>query len=350
MFDFFKVFKENSLIFLVLFIFLCLISVPNVIFSNERSYEQTRVDVLASYVHSFDYDYSANLVPNEIYQNVSVLKPGDGLVYESVVESIDVFLSYSFDVDVPVDFSVNYYFVELLVTDSWGFELNRSESQRVFDETFEVVLPVLDKEWIEAKKNELEDETGSYFPYYSVVYSPVFDVSFVSEFGRVEESFNPELEVALMRSDGGRIYSILNLTRQESGEVVDERIVWNLDVMAQQFLSFVLLVFSSCGLVIAFVVYYRQPKEVGDGFVLSRKKWDKLRKSNSDLFFEAEKSVSVDDKNYCVVAFASLEELIRFSEVVDKPIMFLGDFESREFYVIDKDTKYLFKNGVAEKE
>ena len=341
-----KLRNQKDVIFLAVFLILTLIAVPTFLIINNNSLEQTNTKILVNHVDSAAYDYLVHLKPNDVYQNKTTLNPGEGYIYESIVDSIDFSLYYCCEVDVPANFSAKYYVIQSLETESWTHELSRTNEIFTEEKSFPVTLPSLNKEILDQKKRDVEYETGLFAPYYSLVISPFFDVSIETEFGLIQYVYNPKLDVELEMTNDGRILSISNLTQQEIGHVTEDTEIINSSIMIQQFLSFVLLIFASCGLCIALVKYLSRPKTVEDNYLISKKEWDKIRKKQPNLFYEAEKPSTTDDK-YDIVEFATLTELIRLSEVTDKPITYLGDFATREFFVIDKEIKYLFKNGLS---
>ena len=336
--------KKMTSIFIVLFLILTIISVPVLLITHQEDYEKTEVTTLANYVTKADFDYKAYLLSNEVYQNQTILKPEEGNIYESIVDHIVPFLYFSFNIDIPSTISITYSLDQKLETDSWKIELVTTEPQSTSEKQIEVNLPSFKKEEIETKKKEIEDEIGSYSSDYSVVYSTSFNIVAKTEFGSIQETFSPQLNITLTNTPDGKIFAIENLNQEHQGQLSKESIVWDSDIMAHQFLSFILAIFSASGLAISSLRFIKQPHETEPKYLITQKKWKKLVKSYPNLFFEAKKSKTLSNKKYSTVNLKSLEELIRLAETADKPIMYSGNLLEREFFLIDQDCKYVFTN------
>ena len=339
-----KKLRRNKIpIFLTVFLILTLVSVATVYVVYQQNVWQSETTVLAIYDDSADYSYVVHLLPNSIYQNRTVLLYNE-VIYASVVDDIALTLDFSFDMDVPSTVSVDYSLTQTMNTSTLEYEFLSTSPVTFNDSEVEVVLPSLNIRQIEDLKEQMEIEQGLFSPYYSVVVSPLFSVTAVTDLGTAEATFNPKLILSLESSDQGNIFSFEGLNQQEPGEFSKTELVADRDVLNQQLMSLFFLVISVVGLSLSVFSYIRIPRPDDADYVISERKWRKLVEDYPNLFYHAEKIIAGGLSQSKVVNVASIEDLMRLAESADNPVMYVGRIENRRFILIDRDTLYQFQN------
>ncbi len=162
-------------ILLSLFALLSLFSIMALFSTHQLPTEREIVTPLYNYEQVGTYDYTANLKSNSIYDNRTTLKPGEGILYTQITESIDTFFDYTFQGDHNANITITHNIEVSLESTHWKKSIyttpvktqnyTGTTAQFSTDYTFRI-------DSIETLRNRLEVETRTGAPNYNVTVSP----------------------------------------------------------------------------------------------------------------------------------------------------------------------------------
>ena len=162
-------------ILLSLFALLTFFSILALYSTHQIPTEREIVTPLYTYEQVGTYDYTANLKPNTIYDNRTTLKPGQGILYTEITESIDTFLNYTFQGDHNATITITHGIDVSLESPFWRKNIytipvetrNYTGTTARFLTNFTFCI-----ESVEALKEALERDTRTGVPDYNVTITP----------------------------------------------------------------------------------------------------------------------------------------------------------------------------------
>lgn len=167
--------RGKATILLSLFALLSLFSVLTLYSTHQLPTEREIVTPLYTYEQVGTYDYTARLTPNTIYDNRTTLKPGEGILYKQIVDSIDTFFTYTFQGNRPANITITYSIDASLESPQWSKSIytipvktqDYTGTTAEFSTNFDFNI-----DSIEALKERLEAETRKGAPGYNVTIRP----------------------------------------------------------------------------------------------------------------------------------------------------------------------------------
>ena len=324
--------------------FLMIIFVVAVIGSGISSYYVYQVpnvkkedQVVFTYLHVGDYNYTAKLTPN-LYYNKTTLRAGEGRLFTSITKEVDINFVYNFTTSLkPEELSINHGLdIRLESPKRWNKTLSSSEMNKIFwindglDFSMRINTTSLEK-----YMNLIDEEVGVRSTDYYVFISPRISVNALINSRKLNDIFTPTLKISyLSATNEGSYISIDDLHQNKFGNIVETkntRLEW---VDNQRYLSIALFTASIIVMSLSAYMYIKtRPKD-------TRSKV--LEKITSKYKEGIVNSQQVPTEMARSMEFESFEDLYKVSELMSRPIIHYKDKNQHIFYVIDDSTKYHF--------
>ena len=289
-----------------------------------------------SYTQNGMFDFTVNLKNNSVYNKTSI-KPGQGTIFKSIVDDINGSFIYSYRGDEAAETTGEYYLTAQLKTDLWEKNyviISRSNfSSNKKTAGFNFVFPV-NVTFYEAIIAEIDKEIGIKAKNPTLNIKCNIVVSSQTSKGYIYDSFSPSINVSLGTSIiefGGDLsqYDASSITREEKvflQGVIDNRNTWfALSILFTAILIGFLLVTD----------------DVAEKYDKTEKLVNKIKKKYGEWIVEVEKlpERAIGSE---IINVKSLEDLIKTSEELGKPVVYSTTDGEHTFQVFDDDIHYTY--------
>ncbi len=304
--------------------------------------ERQVITTLAAYEHRAVYRYLAHLKPNYLY-NRTILVPGEGLLYLRITKYLTINMSYLFLISRSSDIHLNCSVTMILESPAgWSKVLEERQVEPINVRGNEasvrlnfVIRPGAYWNIIEV----IEQETGTSSSEYWIKIVPRIHVVADTGVGIVNETFIPTLSIGLrLRTDKGDIIVLEGLSNARKGSLTKTVIVMQKGLLKQRYFAYASTVSLASGLIASLVLYFKSRPKVTP---LART----LRSLKGILAKISEEPIHM--YNYTLVKVSSVEDLIKISDNLAKPILMSRIAEEGKemlaLYVIDGTTKYQYQ-------
>ncbi len=350
----FRLTRSGLIILLAFFMLLSLTAIIGVSSAHSLPVEEENVITLSTYQHVGEYDYIAELKPNEIYDNQSTLSPGEGKLYINIVENLAITFHYTFSCDQPASITTEYSVgMDLESPGKWIKHLTMGPQNSVssngerleFSTELFITVP-----WFEELKAIIDDETGTASFTYNLRVKPEIHTVAETDMGAIDESLVPELVMNFnYGNDEGDQIVMSDLENNIPGAIQRTETTYHGDVLAYRGIFYVVSAVAFMGLI-----------GTAWGFMRTRSKSpEKLVEKIIEPFKEAVVEVAEEPsykKQRTTIAMKSLEDLVSLAEGLSKPVLYLKkpphipDAEQMHtFYVLDDMTKYEYSFKLSDK-
>ena len=333
-------------ILLSLFALLSLFSILTLYSTHQLSTEQEIITPLYTYEEVGTYDYTANLKPNTIYDNRATLKPGQGILYKQITESIDTFFNYTFQGDRPANITITYSIDVSLESPHWRKSIytipektrNYTGTTAQFSTNF-----TFNVDSIEALKETLEVETRTGVPDYNVTIRPEILTTAKTEVD------NQTLTITLTPFIPTLAYtfrydhiSTSSLEHTRPGARTHTESIYLAWVMNQRYASYGFSVASFAGLAVTSWVFTKtRPRALKPA-----KPIEEIISPFREVIAESAGEPSYKGQT-AIITMKSLEDLVKVADWLGKPVLSYQKPKSsksakstRVFYVLDGTTRY----------
>ena len=277
---------------------------------------ELRKKVLASYSHSALYEYVVFLKPNFIY-NTTELKSSEKPIYLRITDYLRLYFKYTFSIDRPSNTSVKYSIIVYLESPvGWSKLVDVVESGVVnsgrgvvrINSTFEVHP---DAYW--KLIDIIERETGTSSRSYTIKIVPRIEVFSLIDGRELKEVFTPTLTInMILGGPKGDVITLEGLEHERKDRLIERYYVRREDILFNRKLSYTLLaVFLPMLGFSTFGILKERPKV--------KPAPEKKLASVEDLVVEASKEIVIP--SIATVEVASIEDLIKISDIMGKPIV-----------------------------
>ncbi|MEM4652929.1 MAG: DUF5305 family protein [Candidatus Nezhaarchaeales archaeon] len=327
-----------TIVFSVLLLF-SLVYLYNV---HQQPTLERKIVSIASYVHRAMYDYVAELKPNIIY-NKTVLRPGEGVLYTTLTNKINVSFIYTFSSNPPpeaVNVAMRGLTAKIESPDKWTKVLQKEELIELLNLRGSVNFTLeVDCLLLKQIVNAIDKELGVYSSSYNLLIAPEVLVNARIAGRSVSEVYTPQLTVTFKASaDRGGYISLEGLEQTQSREIKDVIEVSHPEVENQRILSYVATTLATVGLATSMLIHYRvkrhEKKELVDV------KLSRVMREHRDVMVEA---LTSSPEVHVTIEVRSLEDLVKVAEILAKPILKAIEDEKQVFYVVDGSIKYQCK-------
>lgn len=329
-----KLYRVLSIIFAILTV----ASIVGVYYTRQLPLYENRTTTLCTYLHRGTYDYVASLLPNIIY-NLTKLGPGEGTLYASIVEKIDLEFAYSFtSTPRPSNITViRGLTIELESPDKWNRTLTEDEARELLQlEGSEVIKMSINETKIRPIIERIEEETGLRSTSYNLNVRPEIHIEAIMATRRIEETFIPELEISFITGgEKGNYIEISELRHSGPWKITENSQIHLQWVEKQRNTSYLAISTTSIALAASVYQYIMMRPEIPPS-----RKIEKLISQHKELITEStqeppETSIKID--------METLEDLAKTAEIIARPIIHTKKGNHHIFYIMDEDKKYEYR-------
>ncbi len=318
------------------------------LFSAVTAYELSQQPItkketnnLLTYSQTGNYNYKAYLKNNTVYSGKEYLLPGEGNLFRKLVDNITGSFSYNFYISNSSKISGSYNFLATIKTSEWSktytlintknFNLTNSTTYS-FTENFPI-----NYSYYEEKITEITNETGVGVQNAELIIKCNLKINARNENANIYKTFTPAINVTLRKqtidiSDTSTFRSTGSKTEQKTINLPDikkEKNMWT--NLTYAFLGVTLVVFA---------VTKTEKKPISK----LQRKVRNIKKKYREYIIEIDEPLTPEGVEY--VHIKSMDDLIRLSEEMGKPIFFydnpIESTEKYEFFVLEEYTYYVF--------
>ena len=319
-------------ILLGFFILLTFISILILAITHQTPIEAKQIITLCTYRSEAVYDYTAILKPNLIYNNKTLLRPGEGPIYTKITKEVNLTLTYDFEASLQAQTEITYSLKASLKTSAWTYPLYSIPPTKTSHTPITIKLNPINKAELDTIKNKLDSETGVTSTQYVVEISPTFFVKANTSEGIINQVFNPVLTVKFTKTEQGEVILIEDLIQTRSGAIRRTETDILEDVINQRYASYALSAASTVGLAVSTFLYVRRrPLESPE------RKLEKMLSPYKDFVIETvQHSLPRESK---IVNVDSIKDIGKTSEILAKPILLIRK-PKPTLMVIDQNVIY----------
>jgi hypothetical protein len=322
---------REVLILLLLFIVLTLVSIATAYAVHQNDLFKEITHTLCTYTSTAEYNYTATLDPNVVYNNRTTLKPNEGTLYTKIVKQIELTLKYNFYSTLPAETSIAHSLTETLRTEDWEYELDARAETETHQTRIQITISPVDRSSLQAIKSAIESETGTSVSTYSLQITPTFTIEANTTAGPIHQVFTPTLTISFQRD----VITIEDLHQTKSGEIIESEIVAHHEVIGQRITSYIFVAVSIIGLSLSTYFYVKAKPE-------TRKiPLDKLLAPHKGLTIEAREPLELPSEAIVIIV-ETIVELVRAAEILAKPIILTKKPEP-SLVIIDQNTIYQYR-------
>ena len=338
MYKFQKLKPQITKVLPLLFAALTVISAVNVYNTHKLPLYITQSITLLTYKHTGTFNYTAVLKPNIIY-NKTTLKPGEGILYDAIVNQINLTYSYAFD-SFPKPISVSTdpkTTIQLESPEKWTRTLTDDEAKNLLQiKGSEKLNMLINHTKIQDVVDQIDKETGIRSSSYNLKILSTIRIKAETQSRPVEDVFTQELAVAFISGgEKGNYISIEDMQKTESDKITQEKEIYVVEVEGRRRDSYLFIALSSIALGFTTFLYIQgRPKAP------PKRTIKKIIDPYKDLITETTETPLKTEKT---INMKSLEDLAKIAEILARPIIHATEAEHHIFYIIDNETKYQYK-------
>ena len=338
--------RISLIIFLGICISLFLISSTLYYISASKAKETIREIGVFTGKEEARYNYLARLKPNTIY-NVTIIKNSEN-VYTRLLQNISVNFRYSSSFDTPGNITIDYYYIiELVSSGKWVKTIYRGPKNNLTsygqDASISMEIEIDPREYFAIAK-EISMETGTAQGKIILRILPVINLEFTDEnANKLKNNMEPMFQVTFAKdSEKGEI-TIFEGFRYERETPVYKKTVETNDRANRYALLYIsFMVFSLGGV---FSTGYLYKKSFGLPRITRKfgaSHLEKIFRENEDLIVKSKDNLNALGRASKLIRVASISDMVRVSEILDKPIMYYAGFNEHIFAIVDGEVVYQY--------
>ena len=333
--------NRKTIITICLAIFLAIFSISTSLYyiNTFRSSENIRKIYIFSGVEKADYQYTANLIPNNIYNKTQIVD--DEFVYTRLVKNISIDFNYNASFDKIGNISVEYsYYINLISPNKWTKVVYESKVSKLDINGSYINIPMhfnIEPDKYFSMVKEIVSETGASYGKILIKIVPSIKLSFVdNELNTLKDVMIPKFQMTFTRNtEKGDIISFDGFKYGKKIPVYRNVVESNGENPAYIYLNLGAMIFSLGGVISTGYFYSRS-----FGISLFRRKRSLLAsihrfiKENEDIIIKTDDNISPINGEYTIVSLLSKDDLIRLSEILDKPVMYFNNNDGKHVFTI----------------
>lgn len=291
-----------------------------------------------SYMQRASFDYTATLQNNTVY-GTTTLRPGQGVLFKRIVDSIDASLSYSVQVPKSLSIEGTYGIQARLVTSYWEKQYTivpvTTYATTSNENAFTARFPI-DVHQYESIVQSINSETGVNAADPKLIIQSTITMRMQNEGKLIAESFRPSLTIPLNKNT---IEFSNNLTQTQRGVQMKTIEVENQDVGEQQ-TNWSAATIVLLGGTIAFPLLVNRGSDSVSELEKTKKK---LLKKYGEFIVQVQHKPDVIGAKS--IAISSMDDLVKVSEELGKPVLYKNpnDNDEHSFYVVDNNMVYYYQ-------
>jgi len=322
------------------------------VYSFSRPTSETNTIIVSTYTQNAEYSYTAELLPNLIYNNKTTLHPGEGLLYLSILRQVTVTFHYSFNcTPKPNATDISYRVItEIESPAKWIRELSPEEAEQILALTNTLNFSFcINTTGIQNFVAKIDAETGTLSTNIKVNIKPEINVTAMLPSGEnITDSLFPGLSIIFLQDPTKGNYLLItkyveglpaavqsettpDLTYSSTQYEIKYEIIDFPEVKQQRAIFLSSTILTATLTVILFGYYFvHRPKY---------QNIQKMIKPYRDLIIE---STEPPMKTRKKVSVPSLDELVKAAEILATPIIHTVQEKKHIFYLINENIKYEF--------
>ena len=339
----------------ILFALLSIISVYSIYYTYQLPTEEYATFPLCTYQHTGQYDYTAKINPNLLY-NQTILRPGEGTLYTKIIDYINLTFTYTFTSSHPTNItSIEYKTsAELESPGKWTKPFTATEMPDIFQLTSAVnctqqkasTTLFLNYTQIDGLVGTIDGQIGtSKSSKYNLMIKP--DIYITTDITVAEgdvrtiyESFAPSITIEFGEGAPSHI-SIGDLRHVRSDSLTGAHHIFHQSVVNWRIAS-LLATAITIPLLTATTWVYLKTKPPSPA-----KPIKKIIGPHKELIAE---TTQKPPEATTTINIKTLEDLAKISEALIKPILHSTSPTTNGqtihiFYIMDNNTKYQFKTA-----
>jgi len=290
-----------------------------------------------NYTSSSQFDYITKLKNNTVY-NKTYLHPNEGIIFKQIVENISGIHHYRFQINKTSTITISYSLSALIKTELWTKTFTLIPSKTIiqngtvnaFTETFPI-----DYKFFDSVLTNINDEIGITAPNPILLIRASITVSAKNAEYEIYESYTPEITMSLNQKtiDFSEI-----LSTTQSGSRTRLISIDNPGVIEARSNSFL----SSIGFMIIIIIFTLFTKIESSNQSIIDKKIKKIRKKYGEYIVDLDEISSSLYKDQKKISVKNIEDLVKISEEIGKPIFRFFKENKHIFYVNDEHIFYTY--------
>ena len=331
--------RRNALIFAAIFGVLSAIALAAALYYFSVPAEAEVVTDLWSYRSKANYDVVAYLKSNNFY-NKTTLRPEEGTLYSRIIDRLNIVFSYGFESNKPISGSVDYFVSIVIRTPAWEKVLETTSlktvpldaASRGFKEQYIVVI---DDYWNVVRA--FDKEIGTNTNEFNITYQYFVNVKAQSGSDKINGKMAPSIDISVKpRSSEGDIIALGRRDYTYPGSVEKRetvQIVSIFGIYRYQYRYLAIGGFIVASSAFAFFIW---------SYV---KMTPKKEKPITDLIrpykeVVAEAMEPIRRRGEIVITMNNLEDLVKVSDNLAKPILHTRNGKTHTFYLYDGPNRY----------
>ena len=329
---------------LALFAALTLISIFTIYYTHTLPTEEQTTTPLCTYTHIATYNYTAKLIPNQLY-NQTTLGPGEGTLYMRIIDHINLTLNYQFTCTTNYNITSTQYntTIQLESPQKWTKTFTTTDLQEIFylninTQNSSITL-LLNTTKIDDIVRVIGIQTGTTSTTYNLKIKPQIQTTAQTNAGNINEVFTPTLTVEFKKETlEGNIILIQNLQQTKPGQITQTQTTPLPWVTTQRYTSYAFTATTTSGLTLTTTLYLKtKPTKP------RKKPLKEIITPYQEIILES----TQEPTTLTTIKVPTLEDLIKISENLLKPVFHTTrpptatkKRTTHSFYIIDGQTKY----------
>ena len=334
-------------VLLVIFAISTLISMLMLYYTHQLPTEKKLVDTLYTYGHYGTFKYTATLKPNMIYNNATILEPGEGPIFTRIAKAINLKFTYTFQGTKPANLTVQYNVSEYVETPKLPKQIGEIQ-QKTINATGTSVnlyinnIPPVNISSVQNLVKRIRQETGMSISDYIVTITTQMHIEANTTEGLISESFTPKLTIRFTSSySEGNIILIQDTEHTKTGEITSTSTLYQPWVNTQRNISYTLSLGSFLGLFVTIWAFARsRPTKPMRPEALIEEVVEPFK----EIISETAEEPQFKEQPFMpttTISMKTLEELVKVADILAKPIVHTRKPpDTHIFYVIDETTRY----------
>lgn len=346
---------SKTLILITLFTILTISSLVTFYTAHQTPTEETTTKTLTTLTTIADYNYTAKLKPNTIYDNKSTLTENEGTLYYRITDHINITLTLTTHIThttpttQPTNTTITYAIAQTLASTAWTYTTTITPETTLnyqgASPPIKINLPTITLATIEQQKRKLDEDIGASTTSYNITITPTINTQIQTQHGTINQQFTPTLTLNIRRGTAqGDIITTTKLTQTKTDKITETQTKTNQDAITQRNMASALTVLALIGLAFSIYTYSKTAKQPPT----PEKQLQKLIQPYKDLIIEITQEPQTQTQT-TTITLNSLENLKKIAEITLQPILHHqnpNQPNTHTFTVIDNQIVYRYTHTI----
>jgi hypothetical protein len=293
---------------------------------------------IADYSQTSSYTYFVHLKNNTLY-DMPFLLPNQGIYFKQIIDNITASITYNYQSSLSGPIQGNYSINAEIKTDLWTKKyplINQTSfSDNNQTTSFAQFFPI-NYSYYDDIVEQITTETGITAPNPMLIIHTNIILTQITAQGIIHTQSSPELTMTLTQKT---IEISENLTNTQPGSLTQQTIQSHQSVILQRNIFTVITVSIAIVFCLLFIITDNAPDEKTE----TEKTIKKIYKRNGEWIHKTVTPPPTALQH--TLRFASIEDLIKIGEDLNKPIFHytIPNSQKHIFYILDSTTTYLYE-------